>query len=159
MSSVLKTLDDEGIAVVDDFIAPHECALILSELRFTYWGDSTVVESIGEETSPAYLSAMRSSQTSGQVWFGDELNDTIARIENRLVDLLACSRTHLEEWQATRYGQGDRFDYHVDGGNWERTAAGERKRSIIVYLDTPRCGGDTHFRALIEPSRLARAGC
>jgi prolyl 4-hydroxylase len=157
MTTTLDTLAEDGIAVVDNFVTPPECKRMLRELQFTYWADSAVVKYIGDENSPAYFSSMRRSQTSGQVWFSDELNETLAAIEERLVRLLGASRKHLEEWQATRYGKGDRFDYHVDGGNWERTAAGERKRSIIMYLDTPVRGGETRFRAL-NRTIAARAG-
>lgn len=157
MPSTLDVLNEEGLAVVDGFVTPPECELILSELRFTLWADSAVVKYIGDENSPAYYSDMRRSQTAGQVWFTDELNEALAVIEERLALLLASSRKHFEEWQATRYGRGDRFDYHVDGGNWEQTAAGERKRSIIMYLDTPRRGGGTRFRALNRTIK-ARAG-
>jgi prolyl 4-hydroxylase len=157
MATVLEILDDKGIAVVDEFITPSECALMLRELEFTHWGASPVVKYIGDENSPAYFSEMRKSETSGQIWFTDELNEALAAIEERLALLLASSRKHFEEWQATRYRKNDRFDYHVDGGNWEHTAAGERKRSIIMYLDTPIRGGATRFRAL---NRIiaARAG-
>ena len=148
MATILNMLDDEGIVVVDEFVTPSECDLMLRELEFTHWADSSVVKYIGDENSPAYFSTMRKSQTSGQIWFSDELNEILAAIEERLALLLASSRKHFEEWQATRYGKDDRFDYHVDGGNWERTAAGERKRSIIMYLDTPVRGGETRFRAL-----------
>ncbi|WP_088889264.1 prolyl hydroxylase family protein [Leptolyngbya ohadii] len=148
MATVLDVLEEEGIAVVDDFITPPECSLMLEELEFTYWQDSVVVKYIGDENSPAYLSSMRKSQTSGQIWFSDEINAILALIEERLACLLNTTRDRFEEWQATRYQKNDRFDYHVDGGNWERTAAGERKRSIIMYLDTPIHGGETHFRAL-----------
>src|SRR5213078_348240 len=148
MPSTLDILEDKSIAVVNDFITPAECTAMLRELEFTHWADSAVVKYIGDENSPAYFSAMRRSQTSGQIWFSDELNAILAGIEDRLAALLASTRRHFEEWQATRYGKDDRFDYHVDGGNWERTAAGERKRSIIMYLDTPARGGQTRFRAL-----------
>lgn len=156
--NVLDLLEEEGIAVVDDFIAPSECGLMLQELEFTHWADSPVVKYIGDENSPAYFSHMRKSQTSGQIWFSDELNHALVVIEERLARLLACSRKHFEEWQATRYGKNDRFDYHVDGGNWERTIAGERKRTIILYLDTPLKGGETRFRALNRtiPARAGR---
>ena len=145
---MLNVLDENGIAVIDDFVTASECELMLRELAFTHWADSAVVKYIGDENSPAYFSDMRQSQTSGQIWFSDELNEILASIEERLAPLLATSRKHFEEWQATRYGRNDRFDYHVDGGNWEHTAAGERKRSIIIYLDTPLRGGGTRFRAL-----------
>lgn len=148
MPTTLDILEDKGIAVVNDFLTPAECTAMLGELEFTHWADSAVVKYIGDENSPAYFSAMRRSETSGQVWFSDELNAILAGIEERLATLLASTRRHFEEWQATRYGKNDHFDYHVDGGNWERTAAGERKRSIIMYLDTPARGGQTRFRAL-----------
>jgi prolyl 4-hydroxylase len=157
MPTILDVLNDEGIAVVDKFVTPSECDLILRELEFTLWADSAVVKYIGDENSPAYFSAMRKSRTAGQVWFSDELNETLAAIEERLALLLASSRKRFEEWQATRYGRNDHFDYHVDGGNWEHTAAGERKRSIIMYLDTPLRGGGTRFRAL-NKTIAARAG-
>jgi hypothetical protein len=157
MATTLEILEDRGVAAVDGFVAPSECSLILRELKFTHWADSAVVKYIGDENSPAYFNSMRRSQTSGQIWFSDELNAALALIEERLVTLLGCSRKHLEEWQATRYAKGDRFDYHVDGGNWEHTAAGERKRSIIMYLDTPARGGQTRFRAL-NKTFAARAG-
>jgi len=157
MATVLEVLEEEGIAVVDNFITPLECNLMLEELEFTHWQDSVVVKYIGNENSPAYLSNMRKSQTSGQIWFSDEINAILALIEERLACLLSTTRNHFEEWQATRYNRNDRFDYHVDGGNWERTAAGERKRSIIMYLDTPVHGGETHFRAF-DRTIEAKAG-
>jgi prolyl 4-hydroxylase len=155
--NVLDVLEEEGIAVVDDFIAPSECELMLQELEFTHWADSVVVKYIGDENSPAYFSDMRKSQTSGQIWFSDELKHALAVIEERLAGLLSCSPAYFEEWQATRYGKNDRFDYHVDGGNWERSPAGERKRTVILYLDTPLRGGETRFRAL-NRTIAARAG-
>ncbi|MBD1849127.1 2OG-Fe(II) oxygenase [Leptolyngbya sp. FACHB-711] len=157
MATVLEVLEEEGIAVVDNFITPLECNLMLEELEFTHWQDSVVVKYIGNENSPAYLSNMRKSQTSGQIWFSDEINAILTLIEERLACLLSTTRNHFEEWQATRYNRNDRFDYHVDGGNWERTAAGERKRSIIMYLDTPVHGGETHFRAF-DRTIEAKAG-
>jgi len=157
MATILDVLNEEGIVVLDEFITPSECDLMLRELEFTHWADSAVVKYIGDENSPAYFSDMRKSLTSGQIWFSDELNETLAVIEERLALIIASSRSHFEEWQATRYRRNDRFDYHVDGGNWQGTAAGERKRSIIMYLDTPRLGGETRFRAL-NRTIAARAG-
>jgi 2OG-Fe(II) oxygenase superfamily len=157
MATVLDILDDKGIAVVDEFITPSECTRMLRELEFTHWSASPIVKYIGDENSPAYFDTMRESETSGQIWFSDELNEILASIEERLAAVLGSSPTHFEEWQATRYRKNDHFDYHVDGGNWEHTAAGERKRSIIMYLDTPTRGGATRFRALNKSIR-ARAG-
>lgn len=148
MAGFLHDLDEDGIGILDNFLSPSECDRILWELECTHWWDSSVVKYNGEEDSPAYFSNMRKSQTSGQVWFSDELNQHLSGIEQRLAQLLESTTKHFEEWQATRYGVGDHFDFHVDCGNWERSAAGERKRSIVLYLDTPLKRGETYFRAL-----------
>ena len=148
MTAFLENLEKHDIGILDDFVSPDECAHILRELEFTHWWDSSVVKYIGDENAPAYYSDMRRSQTSGQIWFSDELNDCLAGIEQRLARLLESTTKHFEEWQATRYEVGDHFDFHVDCGNWENSAAGERKRSFIIYLDTPARKGETYFRAL-----------
>ncbi|HYP05336.1 MAG TPA: 2OG-Fe(II) oxygenase [Bryobacteraceae bacterium] len=148
MNSYLEILEDEGILTIDDFVSGADCSRILRELEFTYWGQSSVVKYVGDESSPAYFSEMRQSRTSGQFWFSDELKDCLLPIENRLADILQTSTNRMEEWQATRYGPGDHFDYHVDCGNWQDSSSGERKRSILLYLESPVRGGQTHFRAL-----------
>jgi prolyl 4-hydroxylase len=156
---VLRELEEDDMAVVDGFLSPTECAQIMWELECSHWWRSSVVKYNGSEDSPAYFSDMRTSETSGQIWFSDELKERLAAIEDRLADLLATTTDRFEEWQATRYGPGESFDFHVDGGNWERSAAGERKRSIILYIEEPLKRGETFFRALgrsIEP-RAGRA--
>lgn len=157
MTTLLDALEEDRIVVMDEFVSPSECALMLRELDFTHWGESSVVKYIGDEKSPAYFSDMRKSETSGQFWFSDELNEALSAVEARLARLLATSPKRLEEWQATRYGVNDRFDFHVDCGNWERSAAGERKRSLLLYLNTPVKGGGTRFRAL-DKTIEARVG-
>jgi len=148
MNDYIQTLEQKNIVLIDDFLAETECHELLYELQFTHWSKSNVVKYIGDERSPAYFSDMRKSQTAGQIWFSDRLNEKLQNVEHRLAALLSTSRQHLEEWQATVYGKGDKFDFHVDCGNWQDTKAGERKRTILLYLDTPLKGGETRFRAL-----------
>ena len=154
-SAFYEELECDGLAVLDDFLTPDELAAITRELQFTHFWHSSVVRYNGREDSPAYFSSTRVSQTSGQVWFGDELNECLAKIEDRLAILLRTSRDRFEEWQATQYQPGDHFDYHVDCGNWAGSSAGERRRSMILYVEAPAEGGQTRFRALnrtIEPA-------
>ena len=154
MARFLDLLNEDSVAILDHFVSPEALSLIVRELEFTYWAPSSVVKYVGDEESPAYFSEMRQSHTSGQFWFSNELNECLTEIELKLAEVLETSTKHFEEWQATRYGPQDRFDYHVDCGNWQHSPAGERKRSILLYLETPIQGGQTHFRALnrtVEP--------
>ena len=48
----------------------------------------------------------------------------------------------------TRYAKGQGFDFHLDCGCWGQDVSGERKRTILLYLEKPAGGGTTYFRAL-----------
>jgi prolyl 4-hydroxylase len=143
-----EELEAEDVATFDDFLSWTELQQIRFELGFTHWWHSSVVRYNGREDSPAYFSDIRVSQTSGQIWFSDQLMACLTPIEQRLAELLGTPVCCFEEWQATQYEASNHFDYHVDCGNWEGSAAGERKRSILIYVDAPEQGGETHFRAL-----------
>ena len=54
MTTILNALNQDDIAVVDDFLTASECECMLKELDFTYWSDSAVVKYIGDENSPAF---------------------------------------------------------------------------------------------------------
>jgi hypothetical protein len=154
LAAIPADFDRDGILVLDDFLSPDECSRILKELEFAHWWDSAIVKYDGDENSPAYFGDMRKSQTAGQIWFSDELNESLVGLEQRLAKTLRTSTKNFEEWQATRYGVGDRFDFHVDCGNWANSAAGERKRSIVIYLDTPaKWSGTTCSRPASAISR------
>jgi prolyl 4-hydroxylase len=148
MPSYLDELNHKNIVCVDAFISARECKFILEELEFVYWQSSSVVKRAGARGYQYFIGASRKSLTAQQDWFSQELNDKLAEIEHKLSELFDTKTAHLENWQATRYGDGDKFDYHVDCGLWKRAKGGERRRSILLFLDTPRKGGATHFRAL-----------
>lgn len=148
MNDFLQILGQKNIEFIDNFISKKECDEILLELEFTHWSKSNVVKYNGDEYSPAYFSDIRKSETSGQVWFTECLNNYLSNIEKRLSEMLHTNINHFEEWQATKYDLNDKFDYHVDCGNWKNSKAGERKRTILLYLETPIKGGETQFRAL-----------
>jgi prolyl 4-hydroxylase len=145
------------ITVIDSFLSPKECQAILSELETTYWQSSAVVERRGRRAYTEVREDFRSSLTTQQEWFSPRLNKLVARIERRLADRLCCLPENLESWQATRYSVGEYFDYHVDCGLGNRQPGGERARTVVLYVDTPARGGETHFRAL-DRTIEARAG-
>ncbi|QJW88710.1 hypothetical protein HNV11_04615 [Spirosoma taeanense] len=132
---------------IDDFITPAECAFVCQELEFSFWQRSSVIRKVENNQIQSMHSPTRISETSGQEWFSDELLDFLQVLETRLESLLGTSRQRLEFWQATRYEPGGQFDYHHDAGFWEDDPAGERRHTILLYLDTPERGGQTHFRA------------
>ena len=148
MQRYLDKLNRDNIVSIDAFLSVKECKLILQELRFVYWQASTVVKRKGRQTYSCLSEESRKSLTAHQEWFSDELNAKLLEIETRVGQWLDVNTGNLEYWQATRYGKGDSFDYHLDGGLWKKSESGERVRTILLFLNTPLKGGATHFRAL-----------
>ena len=136
------------VLVVDSFVSKEICNQILDDLEHSYWHSSAVIEFRSGRHYSAVRENHRDSLTAQQAWFGPKLRRMIRRIEKRLSSFLPCDPLRLESWQATRYGKGGRFGYHIDGGYSKQSAGGDRKRTYLLYLDAPERGGETHFRAL-----------
>lgn len=136
------------VLVFDAFLSLDLCDRILEDLDSSYWHSSGIVQLRSGRIHTEVREHFRASLTAEQNWFGPKLLRVIARLEKRLSALFQCDPDRLESWQATRYGKGGRFNYHVDGGHLKRRQGGDRKRTYLLYLDAPRQGGETHFRAL-----------
>jgi len=141
-------LSPRQVLVVDSFISLGLCDQILEDLDCSYWHSSSVIQRRSGRLHTEIREHFRASVTAQQRWFGPKLLGIIKRMEQQLSVLLQCDPRRLESWQATRYEKGGHFDYHVDGGQWKRSAGGDRRRTFLIYLDAPRQGGETHFRAL-----------
>ena len=136
------------VRVVDGFISPTACRAILRELDKSDWHSSMVIPQGAKRYRTEVRENFRTSLTTRHEWFSQTLQDAVIGIEQKLSKRFGCDPLKLEDWQATRYGPGDRFGYHLDAGSWTRSRGGERRRTYLLYLDVPAQGGDTHFRAL-----------
>jgi prolyl 4-hydroxylase len=154
--SIAQIITDT-VACYDDFLSAEECQGILEELDIAFWQPSKVIRLKDDDKYSEELSSMRVSHTAAQEWFSKKLMAVLKKIEKRICRLHQTPANHLEYWQATKYPFRGKFDYHHDAGYWDLHPAGERVRTFLLYLDTPKKGGETHFRAL-DISVDARAG-
>ena len=100
----------------DNFLEAPRCEGILAELEFALWRPSTVyLEGEGGKHQYVY-SRRRVSSTTSERWFTPPLQRAIALIDRRVGRHLPQAPSHREEWQATIYERGGRFDYHHDSG-------------------------------------------
>lgn len=127
------------------FLSLEECAAIRAELAFAFWYPSTVVERTGGAKVTGRVSSCRVSETTDESWFTRELADRMRSIDDRLAALLPGFGERREQWQATRYFPGGRFKPHMDSGLWDGEPAGEREHTVLIFLNTPRSGGETFF--------------
>jgi prolyl 4-hydroxylase len=138
----------EPVVCSDLFVSPEICRQILRELRFTLWRPSGVSYRGRDGSIGTRRSMGRRSETSTQQWFSQQLRAHVDSLETRIERSFGISPERCEAWQATRYGPGGRYDFHLDAGYHEREPAGERAVSFLLFLDTPQAGGATRFRDL-----------
>jgi hypothetical protein len=139
---------------MDGFLSRRECEAMLEELRWAFWKPSAVVTRAAGGRLHSSVTATRVSESTHEEWFTDELCRQIAKVEKRL-RAFGVLPERCESWQATRYHPGGTFDYHFDSGYWAAEPAGERERTVLVYLERPAEGGSTRFRELsldVEPA-------
>jgi prolyl 4-hydroxylase len=141
----------------DAFLSGRTCAWILDELEIALWRPSTVVAKRPDGSFQDYHSANRLSETAHEQWFSPALRRELRRIEKRIAAVLDADVSRFEEWQASLYRRGGKFDFHFDSGYWGHEPAGERAKTALIFLNTPGSGGGTRFQELrIEVD--ARAG-
>jgi prolyl 4-hydroxylase len=109
------------------------------------WSESPVAHLPGTDRLSAATG--RSSSTLLATELGPWFQEQLRLIESAL-EALGVELPNLEPWQVTRYLCGEAYDYHLDCGCWGDHPSGERKRTIMLYLQEPQSGGATHFRAL-----------
>lgn len=130
---------------IPTFLSPEECAAIRAELAFAFWYPSTVVHRVEGLRVAGRISPCRVSETTDESWFTRELAQRMRIINARLTALLPGFGERREGWQATRYFPGGRFKPHMDCGHWDGDPAGEREHTVLIFLNTPRSGGETFF--------------
>jgi prolyl 4-hydroxylase len=154
MNQFAKELAQCDLAWTDAFVPPRRCAFILDELQFAFWHPSSVVRAAAGGPMQWQYSNTRISSTANEEWFSAELRHEIRGIERRVARLVGQPPECFETWQATHYRTGGRFDFHNDAGYWTGDAAGERRFTVLLYLQQPEKGGSTRFRELrkdVEP--------
>ncbi|SHM88533.1 2OG-Fe(II) oxygenase [Flavobacterium saccharophilum] len=143
----IKKIEDE-IYSVHNIISDTDVLIIKEELNFTLWQPSTVLKrDILDGNYYHEINEFRISETSHQIWFTDRLNEQLDNLEKKIELLFKVEKAYLEPWQALKYPQYGKVDYHLDAGYWQNDKGGERIFSFLLYLTTPESGGETHFRA------------
>lgn len=149
-----RVLPESDVLICDNYLSAGECAFILKELEYVLWRTSEVarVEPGGDLIS--IRSEERTSTTTSQRWFSDELTTHLAGLETRLEADFGPPPAYLDPWQAVRYQPGGRFGLHTDAGAFGAQPSGERVLTFLVYLQAPDDGGETYFPRLhrfVEP--------
>jgi prolyl 4-hydroxylase len=147
-TTVTRHIGARDVVCIDEFLTAEECRAILRELRFTFWHPSSVVEQSADGSLGERRSAARRSETTTEDWFSPDLLRAVETIEDRIAQMFGIAADHLERWQATRYRRSEGYHYHNDAGFHGPEEGGDREHTVLVYVEAPQAGGETHFRDL-----------
>jgi prolyl 4-hydroxylase len=141
-------LAEVGVVTVDRFVSLSRCERILREAAHGVWVSSGVATVPHDRTRSKPYASGRTSSSLAVLGYSRWMEETLRGLERSLFTTFGIRSRNLEPWQMTRYKRGDAFDYHLDCGAWHAHPSGERRRTILVYLEQPVRGGATDFRAL-----------
>lgn len=159
MHMLSEELDRERISWRDDVLTADECREIVDELDYALWRRSTVLSAARNGRVRTHLSGGRTSESTTQFWFTDELQARLSAIEAAICCALGVEVARLEQWQALRYSYRTGFQRHHDAGLFASEPAGERTTTLLLYLHAPGAGGSTwfpnlHLSVAPRPGRL-----
>ena len=135
--------------IARDFIGPVLCDALIERIDAVR-RPSTIADPNGD-------AAFRTSET-GDLSASDPV---VQAVEARLAAFTGLDPAYGEPLQGQRYAVGQEFKGHTDyfepqGADFQRycSVAGNRTWTVMVYLNAPRAGGATRFKAadkIIQP--------
>ncbi|NAZ74933.1 hypothetical protein GTQ99_05775 [Kineococcus sp. T13] len=138
----------EVVTVLDGYLSPQLCRRVVAELEFALWRRSQVAVPGPGGGLVGASSPERTSESTGQRWFSEPLQALVEELGTRLCGDFGALPSHLEPWQAVRYGPGGRFGLHTDGGPFRLEPAGDRVLTFLLCVQAPEGGGGTYFPRL-----------
>lgn len=142
---VLTHLLHPQVVVFGGLLSDAECYQLIEAARPRLARSLTVDMDTGGDQ-------LHEARTSQGVCFARGEDALLVRIERRIAALLGWPLEHGEGLQVLRYGKGAEYRPHYDYFDPDRVGAasilargGQRVASLVMYLNTPRCGGATVF--------------
>lgn len=145
---------------VENLLTPNECqqiqeyALKKGMLDSYIWSNAATSENIVETNY----------RNSKQVWMQREELAPVAKLSRFAASVTGLPASHQEDLQVVRYDVGGRFDDHYDVCTSHdpdhcmkmNNGAGERRVTMLVYLNDEYQGGETVFPLVqyaVKPKR------
>ncbi|MDB5803767.1 MAG: 2OG-Fe(II) oxygenase superfamily protein [Betaproteobacteria bacterium] len=142
---VLLRLERPALAVLEGVLSAEECGQLI-ELARGRMRPSTVVDPVTGEDKTAQ------HRDSEGMFFRLRETSFIARLDERISQLMNCPVEHGEGLQMLRYGPGAKTTPHYDflaatnQANRESIArSGQRISTLVIYLNDVKQGGETVF--------------
>ena len=142
---VLQTMRDPRVIVFGNLVSDEECESLIATARQRLARSLTVETQTGGE-------ALNVDRTSEGMFFARGENPVVARLEERIANLLRWPVIFGEGLQVLRYQRGAQYRPHYDyfdpvepGTPTILRRGGQRVATLVMYLHEPEMGGATTF--------------
>jgi prolyl 4-hydroxylase len=144
-ASVVFTIASPHVVLFADLLSARECDQLI-ELATPRLARSTTIN------GATGLIQTHRARTSDGMFFRLRENDLVRSVERRIAALLNWPLENGEGLQILRYQEGSEYKPHFDFFMPGRPATprflergGQRVATVIMYLNTPKTGGETVF--------------
>ncbi|VWX56993.1 Prolyl 4-hydroxylase [Burkholderiales bacterium 8X] len=142
---ILQTMKRPNLVVFGNLVSSEECEFLIRKAKERLARSLTVETRTGGE-------ALNVDRTSDGMFFERGENDVVARLEQRIADLVAWPVIFGEGLQVLRYQPGAQYRPHYDyfdpaepGTPSILKRGGQRVATLVMYLQEPEQGGATTF--------------
>lgn len=142
---VLASSIHPRVVLLGNLLSADECAELIDTARSRLRRSATFNAATGQNEA-------HQSRTSDGTYLPTAMTPLVARIEQRIADLLGWPRDHAEPLQVLHYGPGAEYKAHYDyfdpdaaGAQAALQHGGQRVATLVTYLNTPLRGGATTF--------------
>lgn len=141
--------DDYEIWEISDLLTPEECNKLITYTTNFGLHTSEVLTYDNNKTSKIDSDYRKCKQA----WIPDNNNEVVQKLAKISQDLTNIPISHQEQTQVAFYEAGGQFKEHYDSCVYEdkeycnriNSGAGERRSTLLVYLNNDYVGGETEF--------------
>jgi len=143
-----------------NILTPEECDTLIELAKAKGMEDSSVLAYGKEKDTETDTDYRKSKQT----WFEDNASPVIQKIADYCEQITGLPKANQEMIQVAHYETGGKFNAHYDACVYEDKTycdkinrnAGQRKTTLLIYLNDDYTGGETEFTNLnlkIKPEK------
>jgi prolyl 4-hydroxylase len=145
---ILMTIGSPRIVLFGNLLSGEECEQMIEASRQRLQRSTVVNAATG-----AY--DVHADRTSSGTHFERGETPLVARVEQRIGELIGCPAEHGEPLQVLHYPPGAEYKAHYDyfdpaqpGNDRVLAAGGQRIATVVIYLNDVEAGGSTVFPTL-----------
>ena len=142
---VVLRINEPDVVLIDNFLSDEECEALVNEARGKLTRSTVVGNDSGDDE-------LFDGRTSENMFFKNEENEFIQRLENRISEMVNIPVENGEQIQVLNYSIGAEYVPHFDffpkdttGGKRHLGRGGQRVATVIMYLNDVESGGETVF--------------